>query len=237
MDRQYIEDHNVIERYLKNQLSVDELEAFEDAFILDPDLLEEIDSAEALIDELPQIDTLPTTGVEGGKKNSNIVPITTESQESKLRWLPLSLAANLLMAVGLGFLLLQTGSPRDIPNIPLSAVNIPGVNFEYLRSASVDNAPVVRRNNSWVSLRVSGALYEGMPGELQILDANGDVVLNESEIRADPFNQWIDWMVHDSQLPPGNYELVVRSMEEGQVFTVQVPFLVCDQGSKENACP
>jgi hypothetical protein len=48
MDRQYIRDHQVIERYLRGALTPDEEKGFEEAYLADPDLLEEIELVERL---------------------------------------------------------------------------------------------------------------------------------------------------------------------------------------------
>jgi len=48
MDRQYIREHQVIERYLRGALTPDEEQAFEEAYIGDPKLLDEIELVERL---------------------------------------------------------------------------------------------------------------------------------------------------------------------------------------------
>ena len=48
MDRQHIRDAEVIERYLKGTLSAAEEQAFEEAYLADPQLLEELEVAERL---------------------------------------------------------------------------------------------------------------------------------------------------------------------------------------------
>ncbi len=48
MDRQYIRDAQVIERYLKGTLSAAEEQAFEEAYLSDPQLLDELEVAERL---------------------------------------------------------------------------------------------------------------------------------------------------------------------------------------------
>lgn len=48
MDRQYIQDHRVIERYLSGQLSAAEEQALEEAYLADPDLLAELETTERL---------------------------------------------------------------------------------------------------------------------------------------------------------------------------------------------
>jgi hypothetical protein len=48
MDRQYIRDNQVIERYLQGRLTADEETAFEEAYIGDPDLFQELKTADLL---------------------------------------------------------------------------------------------------------------------------------------------------------------------------------------------
>lgn len=48
MDRQYISDNQVIERYLQGRLTADEENAFEEAYIVDPALFRELEAAALL---------------------------------------------------------------------------------------------------------------------------------------------------------------------------------------------
>ena len=48
MDRRYIRDNQVIERYLKGTLTADEERAFEELYLGDPDLLDEIELVDGL---------------------------------------------------------------------------------------------------------------------------------------------------------------------------------------------
>jgi hypothetical protein len=48
MDREYIREHQVIERYLRGALTADEERAFEEAYVGDPKLLDEIELVERL---------------------------------------------------------------------------------------------------------------------------------------------------------------------------------------------
>jgi hypothetical protein len=52
MDRQYIRDHGIVERYLRGALSESEEAAFEEAYLGDPELLEEVALTERLRDGL-----------------------------------------------------------------------------------------------------------------------------------------------------------------------------------------
>jgi hypothetical protein len=55
MDRQYIREHQVIERYLKRELTADEEKDFEETYLGDPDLLDEIELVERLRDGLKEL--------------------------------------------------------------------------------------------------------------------------------------------------------------------------------------
>jgi hypothetical protein len=48
MDRQYIRDHEVIERYLSGALTAEEEQAFEEAYLGDQELLDQVQAAERL---------------------------------------------------------------------------------------------------------------------------------------------------------------------------------------------
>lgn len=56
MDRQYIREHQVIERYLKGTLTPDEERAFEEAYVGDPALLEELELVERLQKGIEDLD-------------------------------------------------------------------------------------------------------------------------------------------------------------------------------------
>ena len=73
MSRDYIEQNNIIERYVLNQLSTEEMDAFEDRFTFDPELYEEIAATEKLIEGLQSID--PALDV---STDHNVKPIKKE---------------------------------------------------------------------------------------------------------------------------------------------------------------
>ena len=57
MDRQYIRDHAVIERYLSGTLTADEEQAFEEAYLGDAELLDEVQAAERLREGIKELDS------------------------------------------------------------------------------------------------------------------------------------------------------------------------------------
>ena len=93
MDRQYIREHGVIERYLKGALTADEEQAFEEAYLGDPDLLDEVQAAERLREGIKE---LGSTG-------------RLEQLRAPARWRQwlaspqYAAAASVLLAVSLGF--------------------------------------------------------------------------------------------------------------------------------------
>ena len=90
MDRQYIRDNGVIERYLKGALTADEEQAFEEAYLGDSELLDQLQAAERLRDGIKELDGV---GLE----------------RSRPRWQQTfaspqyAMAATVLLAVSLGF--------------------------------------------------------------------------------------------------------------------------------------
>jgi len=93
MDRQYIREHGVIERYLRGALTADEEQAFEEAYLGDPDLLDQVQAAERLRDGIKE---LGRTG-------------RLEQLRAPARWRQwlaspqYAVAASVLLAVSLGF--------------------------------------------------------------------------------------------------------------------------------------
>ena len=91
MDRQYIRDNGVIDRYLKGALTADEEQAFEEAYLGDTELLEQIETAERLRDGVKGLGTVGSF------------------ERSRWRWQQMftspryAMAATVLLAVSLGF--------------------------------------------------------------------------------------------------------------------------------------
>ena len=56
MDRRYIDENQIIDRYLMNKLSVDDMEAFERLFLEDPELVQEIELRKRFIRGLRNTD-------------------------------------------------------------------------------------------------------------------------------------------------------------------------------------
>ena len=91
MDRQYIREHQVIERYLSGTLTADEEQGFEEAYLGDGELLDQLQAAERLRDGIKELDSAGGLG------------------RSRPRWQQTlaspryAMAATVLLAVSLGF--------------------------------------------------------------------------------------------------------------------------------------
>jgi hypothetical protein len=91
MDRQYIRDNDVIERYLKGALTADEEQAFEEAYLGDSELLDQLQAAERLRDGIKGLDS------------------AGDLERPRPRWQQTfgspryAMAATVLLAVSLGF--------------------------------------------------------------------------------------------------------------------------------------
>jgi len=91
MDRQYIRDNDVVERYLKGVLTADEEQAFEEAYLGDSELLDQLQAAERLRDGIKGLDS------------------AGDLERARPRWQRTfgspryAMAATVLLAVSLGF--------------------------------------------------------------------------------------------------------------------------------------
>jgi hypothetical protein len=104
MDRQYIREHAVIERYLAGALTADEEQAFEEAYLGDSELLDELQAAERLRAGVRELD---------GAGRLERAPSRPQWQ----RWLAsprYAAAASVLLAVSLGFSTLLYRENREL---------------------------------------------------------------------------------------------------------------------------
>jgi hypothetical protein len=93
MDRQYIRQHDVIERYLARSLTAAEEQAFEEAYLGDSEVLDELQAAERLRDGVKELD--------GAGRLERLRP---RPQWQRMLASPrYAAAATVLLAVSLGF--------------------------------------------------------------------------------------------------------------------------------------
>jgi hypothetical protein len=199
MDLQHIRDAHVIERYLQGKLSAADEQAFEEAYLADPELLEEVQLAERLRDgfkDLPAEQRAPTAA-------------------PRSRWLELAssprygIAASLVAAAALlssGVLYLQDSSfgaggagafsgARHTRVLPLVAV----------RGAGNPNVVAAPAADEWTVLMLDTG-FGNYDRYRAVLVRGGDELL-----RLDGMTSTADGMVAlglpGSLLPPGDYEI------------------------------
>jgi hypothetical protein len=108
MDRQYIEEHGVIERYLHGKLTHDEQQAFEEAYLADPELLEQLELAERLQQGLIDV---ARTGRQGGPQ--------PKAWLASFASPPFAAAASIVLVVSLvfsGMLYRENSALRNLAN-------------------------------------------------------------------------------------------------------------------------
>jgi hypothetical protein len=143
MDRRYIRDNQVIERYLKGTLTADEERAFEELYLGDPDLLDEIELVERLGQGLKDVGA--TGGIERSRRNSWL------SAPLSKQW---AAAASLLVVVSLavsGALYRENLSLREGQQLTAGVTRILPILTVRGNSQTVLEAP---SENDWVVLLV-----------------------------------------------------------------------------------
>jgi hypothetical protein len=145
MDRQYIRDHQVIERYLAGALTADEEQAFEEVYLGDADLLEQLEATERL---RAGVKALGTSGQLGRQRPG------WQRAFASPRY---AMAASALLAVSLGFSTVLYRENRSLRSDPFSvdAMITQAVAIESLRGGTVAeiSAP---QPNEWRVLLLDG---------------------------------------------------------------------------------
>ena len=157
MDRQYIRDHAVIERYLSGALTADEEQDFEETYLGDPELLDQLQTAERLRDGIKELDAAK--------------PL--ERQRPRPRWQQTfasaryAAAASVLLAVSLGFSTVLYRENRDLRDGALSPTPMM-TRFVALDSVRGGNARTIREpeDDEWIVL-----LLDAGPTEYDIYRA------------------------------------------------------------------
>lgn len=207
MDRQHIRDAQVIERYLQGKLSAAEEQAFEEAYLADPALLEEVQLAERLREGLKD---LP-------------VKDRADRPQSRARWLQIAasprygIAASLVAAAALlstGVLFVQSGGFEAAgPFAGASHTRVlPLVSVRGGGNANVVAAP---ERDEWTVLLLDTGFsdYDRYRAVL-VRGATGDALGGaggEELLRLDDMTPTYEGMVAlglpGRLLPPGDYEI------------------------------
>ena len=188
MDRTYIEAHHVIDRYLMGQLSADEKNAFEQAYLDDPELLDQLQRAQAMHAELKKAE-LQLSGKMGPSR-------------SAARWMyrpAFALSALMLFGASLvlsGFLYSELRSQRSVSIVPIAVGNEVWLEQTRGQTDHLKTVPV----NGPVILRIDIGPNDARSYSVDIGRQSGEV-------------QTFTGLTADSE---NSLRLLVRDMEEGQ---------------------
>jgi hypothetical protein len=200
MDRQYIRDNGVIERYLSGALTADEEQAFEETYLGDAELLSEIEAAERLRDGMKGLDS------------------AGDLERSRPRWQQTfaspryAMAASVLLAVSLGFsaaLYRENQSLRDgASQAPLITRFVA---LESVRGASVTTIPAPRRDELIVLMLDAGTVaYDTYRAVITRRDGEqSEQIWSRADLAPELNGTTIAVSVQGRMLPPGTYEAKV----------------------------
>ena len=195
MDRQYIRDNQVIERYLSGALTADEEQAFEEEYLGDPELLNQLEAAERLRDGI--------RGIGAGVL-----------ERSRPRWRQTfgspryAMAASVLLAVSLGFSTmmyrdnqrLRSGGSGSSPITRLIAVEtVRGANVMTITAGEQDELTV---------LQFDVVAYDTYRGALMRRDgARSATIWSRADLHARPDGTIL--IGPGRALRPGSYEVQI----------------------------
>lgn len=204
MDRQYIDDNQIIERYLTGGLSPDDTENFELYILEHDDVLQELECARALRAGLR--DAFAEESTHSARKKSFL------ADRFRHLGLPLRIAAGFVLAVGLatsGVLFLRdgkdAGTAYESMVIELTAVRGGGSGEPVDRIVLSDDTPRMLR----FPIPLQGAEAERVEVSLTSLDEPGPP-LDRAELATGNADRVV-YSVLSSELPAGRYALHVQT--------------------------
>jgi hypothetical protein len=200
MDRQYIRDNDVVERYLQGRLTPPEEQAFEEAYLSDSALLEELELATRLR--------------EGVRDAGAARPPVAPRQRS--RWLAVAgspgygLAASLVAAVGLaaaGALYVENGSLKSggSPSVAASAMRV--LPLISVRGSSAANVIPVPRADEWTALLLDTGFSDYDRYRAVLLRRSDGVELVRVDDLLSTYEGFVALGLPASAVVPGEYEI------------------------------
>jgi len=187
MDREYIRDHQIIERYLRRTLSPDEEARFEEAYLADPDLLDEIE----LVERLQQ-------GLQGRARPSWRAVLTSPQYAAAASVLFAATLAISGMLYRENLTLRDSQGPAAVTIMPLDATR--GVEPVVIRAPA---------NGEWLVLWLDAGAPEYDSYRVVVrassADGSGEVVRRDGLVSG--YEARIPFAVTRDTLAPGDYEI------------------------------
>jgi hypothetical protein len=201
MDRQHIRDAQIVERYLQGKLSPAEEQAFEEAYLGDPELLAELEAAERLRDGLQDIHEADLAAR----------PL------SRSRWLAASprfgIAASIIAAAALaasGVLLLQNRTRESDALSPLAAAShVRVLSLVSVRGADNANVITAPAADDWTVLLLDPGFgdYDEYRAVLVRVDATATREILRLDGMLPTYEDQLALGVAGRMLTPGKYEV------------------------------
>ena len=199
MDRQYIRDHQVIERYLAGVLTADEEQAFEEAYLGDAEILDQLQTAERL---RAGIQDLSAAG-----RLDRLRPAAPWRQ-----WLmspQYAAAASVLLVVALGFSAALYRENRDLRTDGAAAGSSITrlIALETVRGGNAIEIPAPEQDELTSLLLDSGAVaYDRYRATLTRRDGQQSEQVFSRDDLMPQFGDFIVMSVSGRNLRPGAYE-------------------------------
>jgi hypothetical protein len=201
MDRQYIRDHQVIERYLHGALAPDEEKGFEEAYLADPDLLDEIELVERLKDGLKTYAPRPGRQLSGSMAPAWIRIMTSPQYAA---------AASVLLVLSIVFSGVLYRENLDLRSTPaFTAVATRTVPLFTLRGDSGNVVPAAEREDGLTVLAVDPGVpeYDSYRATVTRTGPDGAKVIASIDGLPVGLYQTVDIGLQDRMLTSGDYEV------------------------------
>lgn len=165
MNRQYIEDNHIVDRYLFGQLSEAELCEFEAYYFEHPEMLEELTIAKAMHN---------TVREESGRLRPTQVIVTKVNWFERVFQPKLGFALSAVMAVGVASLWLENSRLRSAETVVFTASSLI-LSQTRGANAEIDVVKIVE-NQSALSIRLVTGPIGYSDVELQLKDSSGNLI-------------------------------------------------------------
>lgn len=207
MTRQYVVDHNVVDRYLLGQLGQDEQDAFETYYLSCPDTLDELSVTEKLMDSF----AASALGARARRRPATDSSEKLESVKPRDRtrpWKFATLAASVLAAVTLALPGLQSGSTPDFGGS--EDLNIPIITLAATRSTGDARIIELPRAPVRVAIALDLGLANHSTYEVQLINNEKQTIWSAVNLTPDDFAA-LTFSLPPGILEPGGYEFVAKA--------------------------
>ncbi len=200
MDRQYIRDNDVIERYLSGVLTPDEEQAFEEVYLGNPEILDQIEAAQRLRD-----------GIKGLAAAGRLERLRSQAPWRRMLASPrYATAASMLLAVSLTFSTVLYRENRNLREEGVSPTSMIArlVPLESVRGGNVIAIPAPEQDELILLQLDAGIVaYDTYRGVLTRRDGDrSETIWSRADLLQQP-DETILIGISGRELQPGDYEV------------------------------